>query len=588
MIEVYIMKKLFPKRNVLLSLAASISLCFTLFFFSPVDLFIANQKEFTVGASHIILPMLLFSIGASAIMFSLLLIIGAASKKLFDGAVCLVFGTLLAVYCQILLFNGKMQLIDGGETDYSKVSIFNYFNIAVLYVLLFVPLVILYAKKRSKGSKLRFINMKSFLFASALIVVMQAFGTGSLLVTHGIKKANDSKRYEYLSFEPVLSMSKENNIIVILLDRLDTEWMSNTLERYPEMEGKLDGFTFYKDNVSRYFSTYPSVPQMLTGVEFTKDHRDDFAKYVWEQENVPDKLKANGFDINLVIDKTTTFSSYSQLEDVSRNCNSLELDLSFNYLGDEGIVRTMLRLSAAKTLPYFFKWIITDEMSFDFSNSFTYLDYEKYNYILRPVISPETDLDFYKYLQKHYVTADSNSPCFTFIHLNGPHDPDEAISNQYNGNSYGVDEESTIRGDFESIFLIFDQMKELGIYDNSTIIILGDHGRFREVQNQDLITRNINTGLLIKPRSENGKFSIDTTTQMSLQYFPASIMEYAGLDHSEYGCSFNDVIRDNIKTDRYTSLLIYEDTLYRISGSALDFNNWEAIERDPNRKKKLF
>ena len=122
------MKELFPKRNALLSLAASISLCFTLFFFSPVDLFISNQKEFTVGASHIILPMLLLSIGASLVLFSLLLLIGAASKKLFDGAVCLVFGTLLAVYCQILLFNGKMQLIDGGENDYSEVSVFNHFN----------------------------------------------------------------------------------------------------------------------------------------------------------------------------------------------------------------------------------------------------------------------------------------------------------------------------------------------------------------------------------------------------------------------------------------------------------------------------
>lgn len=581
------MKELFPKRNALLSLAVSISLCFTLFFFSPVDLFISNQKEFTVGASHIILPMLLLSIGASLVLFSLLLLIGAASKKLFDGAVCLVFGTLLAVYCQILLFNGKMQLIDGYTPDYSQVSAFNYFNIAVLYVLLFAPLVILYAKRRSIISKFKFINMKSFLFASALIVVMQAFGTGSLLLTHSIKEVSGSKQYGYLSFEPVLSMSKENNIIVILLDRLDTEWMSNTLERYPEMESKLDGFTFYEDNISRYFSTYPSVPQMLTGVEYDKTCKD-FRKDCWKSETIPDKLRSNGYKVNVLIDSTTTFSDFSDIQNRIDNYCIADTELSYNYFDDDGIIRTMIRLSAAKALPYYFKWLATDNLSFDFSNEFVCIDESKIKNGLRHIISPKTDHDFYNYLYKHDITADSDSPCFTFIHLNGPHDPDKAIADQYADNSYGVDEESTIRGDFESIFIILDQMKELGIYDNSTIIILGDHGRFRAVRNEDLITRNINTGLLIKPRGENGKFSIDTTTQMTLQYFPASIMEYAGLDHSEYGCSFNDVIRDDIKTDRYTSLLIYEDTLYRISGSSLDFDNWEAIERDPNRKKKLF
>lgn len=582
------MKELFPKRNALLSLAASISLCFTLFFFSPVDLFISNQKEFTVGASHIILPMLLLSIGVSLVLFSLLLLIGAASKKLFDGAVCLVFGTLLAVYCQILLFNGKMQLIDGGENDYSEVSVFNHFNIIVLYILLFVPLVILHAKRRSKSGKLKFINMKSFLFASALIVAMQTFGTGSLLLTHGIKKVNDSKQYEYLSFGPVLSMSKENNIIVILLDRLDTEWMSNTLERYPEMEGKLDGFTFYKDNISRYFSTFPSVPQMLTGVEFTKEHRKDFTKYAWEQENVPDKLKANGYRLNALIDSTTTFSDFSDINERFDNYRISNTKYSYNYLGEDGIVITMLRLSASKALPYYLKSLFTDDISFDFSSDFAYIDYSKFPDALRPVISAESDHDFYNFLHSNKVSADSESPCFSFLHFNGPHDLEKILTKQYKENTYGTDRESMIRGDFESIFIILDQMKELGIYDDSTIIILGDHGRFRDFQNEDLITRNINTGLLIKPRGENGKFSIDTTTQMTLQYLPAIIMEYAGLDHSEYGCSFNDVIRDDIKTDRYTSLLIYEDTLYRISGSSLDFDNWEAIERDPNRKKKLF
>ena len=129
-------------------------------------------------------------------------------------------------------------------------------------------------------------------------------------------------------------------------------------------------------------------------------------------------------------------------------------------------------------------------------------------------------------------------------------------------------------------------MKKLGVYDNSTIIVLGDHGRAPseiEVDDLDGLTSAITTALLVKPAgAENGKLSYDRDSELSLDFFPASILEYAGIDHEEFGISFNDVVEKDLHPDRWLQTFdfggygktIYK-TLYKINGDARDFDNWE-------------
>ena len=152
--------------------------------------------------------------------------------------------------------------------------------------------------------------------------------------------------------------------------------------------------------------------------------------------------------------------------------------------------------------------------------------------------------------------------------------------------SADVDRWVTTRGDFEILFYYFDQLKKLGIYDNTTIIVLGDHGRAPdevEREGKEGLDSPIVTALLVKPaNAESGKLKLDDKAELSLDFFPASVIEYAGIDHKDFGTSFNDVIEGGLHPDRWLQTyewggygkVIYK-TLYKITGDARDFANWE-------------
>lgn len=132
-------------------------------------------------------------------------------------------------------------------------------------------------------------------------------------------------------------------------------------------------------------------------------------------------------------------------------------------------------------------------------------------------------------------------------------------------------------------------MKKLGIYDNSTIIVLGDHGRAPfeiEREGKDGIESAITTALLVKPKNASAEpLKFDRESELSNDFFPASILEYAGIDHEKFGCSFNDVINGDLHPERYFQTydfggygrVIYK-TLYKVTGDARNFDNWEAQE----------
>ena len=137
-------------------------------------------------------------------------------------------------------------------------------------------------------------------------------------------------------------------------------------------------------------------------------------------------------------------------------------------------------------------------------------------------------------------------------------------------------------------------MKRLGVWDDSTIIILGDHGRPPNetdgMFNQKLKSA-ITTALLIKPAgSENVPIVYDRDSELSNDFFGASILEYAGIDHSSCGLSYNDVIENDLHPERYLQSVKFINygalkytARYRITGDARDFGNWELLPEHENQ-----
>ena len=588
------------KHRELIILMTSLVCSFTICFFSPVDMFFGNQREFTVGPQHIVLPLLLLSVLSAAgafLLFNLFLLI---SKRLWRGMECLIFGALLAMYIQMLLMNGRMREFTGDGVSYDD-PFFLTANMLIEYVLVMIPTVIyLLSEYKRDNPVLMAIRKHGIIYLSGLILIMQAAGTGAIIAQHGIRKVDSAQYVRSLSYEPVTKLSADNNVIVFLTDRLDSIWMDDTLREYPSLKESLKGFTFYQDNIANFTNTFPSVPNMLTTAPFHNETAQKYLPAAWAGRTLTRQLHDNGVAVNLLVDGATTYTKFFDLDGQCDNLvNNPDTPFEINYVGYSGIIPTMLRFSLDKLTPYCIKEQLALRVTSDFSNSFIEVGGDLRKDGQPWGVGNESDLRFYDYLRSHTLTADSDRPTFSFIHLNFAHDTSMELQSLHpeTRDLTFEHETTTIRGAFTIIEHYFEEMKAAGVWDNSTVIILGDHGHVPvelECDHEDRLRDPIVTALLIKPRGAgDDPLKYDSSSELSNSYFAASVLEYADVDRSGFGLSYEDIISGTAAPPRYmqTSQTTggngYGDAslFYEITGNARDLHNWRIVSGFPAETK---
>ena len=388
----------------------------------------------------------------------------------------------------------------------------------------------------------------------------------------------------------MMSLSKENNIVVFLIDRLDSRWMDELLEVYPELNEKLDGYTFYQNNISHYTNTFPSVPSMLTGHLYDKEDWNTYLSNAWSNEkNALDVLKNNGYEINLAIDGATTYQSIEQLKGHADNIKELESgEVSMDKMP---VVVSMLELSILKVKPYAVNFDSLENVFISMTSEYISSFISDKPEIVPFAISTKSDMCFYNFVHNNSADARNVNKTFNFVHLNGAHDAFregmDLAPYEYTESSFDKTVQQTARGELEIVFEYTDRLKELGVYDDTTIILVADHGmRPAELVYQDDMEESNVAALLIKPaHSESGPLKIDRDSQLTNDLFQASLLEYAGIDHSDFGYSYNDVIDNDIETERYFETIRFHSYgnekflhKYRVVGDARDFSNWTVIE----------
>lgn len=586
-------------KNLIAGILLAITLSFTIFFFSPLDIYLANLKDFNIEFKYVLYSLLYMSVISSAAMLLIFTLCFKINQKLYSIVLCLAFGLFLSFYCQMMFFNGGMQSISGGKNLYSGSDIRYNINFYADLIIMFCPLIIWVI--REKKPEIKFLNIykgKIIMYLSAITFLMQLIGTASMAVRADIihmPKPEDG--ITYLSYSPAMSLSKDENIIVFLTDRLDSNWLDETLEQYPDMADVFDGFTFYRNNVSGYTCTFPSVCEMLTGCKYNDESWNTYLNKAWgkDQNTLPDRLINNGYNVNLLID---SINSYNKKENLIGRCQNLmyrKLQPTINYFGEGGISQVMFNLSMGKLTPYIMKDLFIGNIESDFSNRFKLLD-ERIPDMQDDVIGVGSDLYYYEFLKQIGLTADSPKKTFSFIHLHFSHDPQPYLANLYDNTvtQENCDIHNTIRGSTVILQEYFDQLKKLGIYDNTTIIVLGDHGRapyeiqgwddFKRVplKKQNRLNTPILTSLLIKPaNAPSGPLKIDSESELSNDYFFASILDFAGIDHSETGSSYRDIIESGMHRDRHIHIFDWHNygdidhvVDYKITGDAHDMKNW--------------
>ncbi len=547
------------KTRLLLAALVSFSCAFTFVIFGLLDLYISNASNFIFGFYDLFWTTLLAGLAVFVVLTALLVIFRGTA---FNIAVSVVLGGVVAGYVQ-----GNFLNIDFGEltgdaimwSDYTKHAIIN----AAIWVAIIGACVALCLFAKKAWSKVVYI-------VPALLIAMQLVGLVSSYFTADSRDMFHSGNL-YLSETGVYEVSDQDNVIVFILDRLDGLYIDDLQETYPGFLDPLDGFTYYDNHISMYCRTFPSVVNMLTGYTYNYDYPPvDFFDKAWGDSKILNALRDNNYTTKLYFSEKYCYSNARQLADVADNAIAGETRVDHYRT-----LKKMAKLSLYRYAPHFAKprfWVSSDEFG---------------DLVFSTRTEPRhvtNDLAFYKKLVSNRLAVQSDKNNFAFYHLQGSHP-----KYTYNENLEPIAKAkesrdgmlAQTRGAFKILYEYMNQLKALGLYENATIIITGDHGKSEDFNPLDRAKR---TGFFLKPKGSSGTPLALSHAPTSHENFQATLAAAAGLDAKPFGTPMGDIAEnaDITRTFYYRVDLKTGDKShfleqFEVRGDASDFTNWTKV-----------
>ena len=560
------LKKLFPL--ILLSIAAPLTVCV----YGPFDIYSANLEEFLFSLNDFLPYTLIFAFGVSAIIFlSLAFLEGIA----FD------IGCATVTWLSIMLFIQRSYLnmfIDGAflagdgnnSIEFSVGAIILNTLIWIFVGAAIITATVLLRKK--------FTDLVSTAATIAMIALigMQAvtFGITSLTTDTFVPVVERKEGQDILTYDNIEQLSEGKNIVFFLVDRFDANYYEAMVQTDPTFFDRFDGFTHFNDYTSLYARTYPAVASILTGKDhdFTQSKDAAFESF-YEDGGMLGVLKENGYTINLYTEKGYVYNDASVMEGYVENRLGL---VEYSIDSHLTLTRDMVLLSLSQYLPIAARGWSGYMSTPTFNNHAKYESHDSEMFMVN-----ETSTDELKNrLESDDMCSVKTEGQFTFIHLYGCHD----ITKSSNEN---------IRNTFDLIYYYLDQMKEMGLYEDATIIITGDHAAalsdskmIGSASKKDDGTRV--TAMLFKKSGDSGTPLVESSAQISQDELWNTIFESEGLLGAKRGESFFDIPEGEDRERRYIFEMyknsknndlkynrLYE---YKITGNANLGENWEIVK----------
>ena len=419
----------------------------TFFSFYAFELYFTNKEELWFSFYDILLPFLLITICVAAILVGLAGLAGKVSKTTGNIIISLIFSLGLGFYLQGNFIAANYGVLDGKTINWSDHIGIMILSVIVWLICFILPFILLY--KRPKWFEILVRKGSCFIIGIEIITVAVLF------ITVGPTK--DSK--PIFTAENQFNISKEKNVIVFIADMLDSSYADEMLKTYQELGREFKDFTYYSDTSGAYTTTKGSLPFILTGeIYLNKQKYQDYLEQAYKYSSILKTAKENGYECDLYTDSVFAANS---AENIITNLHSLKTKIS-NIIG---FLKDYMQLISFRCMPDVLKSI--------FWASGNKLDsYRKVDYRF-PVYSKD-NYSFYRDLKKGLL-ANRQQPVLKVYHIQGAHLPlkiDEN-ANQVKPHTSFV---KAAGGVFRIIGEYISQLKTLGLYDNSFIVIMADHG----------------------------------------------------------------------------------------------------------------
>lgn len=531
------------KRLLKLLIFVNIFTVITLLIFGPYEIYISNRNDFEFVFKDFYWIPLLVGLGYFIIVTMLGLILPVKVSKILLN---LEFALTLCCYIQAMFLNGKMEALLGQKVSWDLITIS--FNLCI-WLAIIVAVFIVSRKLKEKADV-------GFQFISFAITAMQLVALVSLLLTTDVLVSNGAKK-GYPSADGMLSLSKEKNVVVFLLDYFDGRTMDVVLQEYPDIVSELEGFTYYPNATSVHSRTFPSVTYLLTGnmCYFDTGYREYVNNAHKDGKLIP-TLQQNNIEIGLY-----TYEQY-----VGESVTDYISNWSYGKIN----------VNPIKLEKYLLKMILYRDMPYLLKPRFEYDTGTINNNVKKSVLTTDRP---YENSNDEWVKSEiakglyiddakDKNGTFRFFHLASCH---RDLSNPVVPAAYSLE----IVNDY------LRQMKQLGIYDDATVLIITDHGYSGGGSTLDMPHETAVPIFFVKPSGDSDIELQISEAPVSHTDFIPTVLDGFGLEYTHIGQPVYNISETEERERLYYYSALYSDQEgeielreYKISGDARNASNY--------------
>ena len=315
--------------------------------------------------------------------------------------------------------------------------------------------------------------------------------------------------------KPLIPLSKDGkNVIVFMLDRAISGYVPYLLEEKPFLKEQFDGFVYYPNTISFGRHTNFGAPPIFGGYEYTPtgmNSRPDMLlsdKHNEALKMLPVMFGNNNYEVTVC---DPPYAGYREIPDLSifKDYPYIKAHRLSGVLRNKEIEKVLYEAPLERNKRSFFCYSIFKVLPPSVSKYF----YDRGNYFSH--IKNSLPKLFYEYsvlTQLPKITRIDTSCPGTFLSVQNatPHEPQQLRLPSYdligdNDNSYKTAADGHIKmnkssqkahyhvnmATFLQLGKWFDYMRENGVYDNTRIILVADHGQYGLGQFNHMILKNI-------------------------------------------------------------------------------------------------
>ena len=438
-----------------------------------------------------------------------------------------------------------------------------------------------------------------------------------------IKRSIDSTHTEVIPpeyYDGILQLSRNGeNVIVFMLDRaLGTE-VPYIFDEKPELLDSYQGFVYYPNTVSLGRCTNIGAPCLFGGYEYSPDQinlrtRESISqKYNESLLLMPVLFSQNGYDVTVI---DPPYAGYSENSDLSiyndyPNVEAYSLRGKFsedyieNELGSYGFDdkqrHNFVMFSLFRTSPVVLRESIYENGEYLY-NSFA-------NDYSRTLID---NISVLNRLTRLTSINENSSGNFLLLQNATPHNPEELTPPDYNLRTTSIDRNTDFEAyyqnrelngrtmliansihwshysinvaTYEELAVWLDFLKEEGVYDNTRIILVSDHGysiqQFPDFSLGRIDLERFCPLLMVKDFDSHAPFSVDNTFMTNAD---VTLLAMSGIIDNPVNPFTGNPITDDDKTDGVVYITnSYNWQLDEVDGNGFDLSDseWLAVREN--------